>query len=72
VTAKILKTIITKQDDMIDLLCWQTYGTSSGTSEQVLLFNPDLKDLPVRLPAGITISMPVLTPPTKRTIKLWD
>jgi phage tail protein X len=70
--AQILKEYITQQDDVLDLICRRHYGVSSGTTERVLIANPHLKNLPVRLPMGVKITLPVLSPPKKRRIKLWD
>jgi phage tail protein X len=67
-----LKSYITQQDDVLDLVCWRYYGMASGVVERVLLANPHLAKYPVRLPIGIEITLPVFSIPNKKRLKLWD
>lgn len=63
---------ITRQDDMLDWICWRHYGKSSGFVEAVYEANPDLSSLPLRLPAGVLIVLPTIISPSRRTLpRLW-
>jgi len=62
----------TKENDMLDFICWKHYGSSSGTIEVVLKTNPGLAEYEL-LPAGLTIKLPVIQKETqKQVVKLWD
>lgn len=64
----------TKDNEMLDTLCYRFYSTIQQTVEKVLEANPHLADLGSILPANTMIYFPDLTPaPTiYETIKLWD
>ncbi len=65
----------TNELDMLDLICWRYYGASSGYVENTLEFLPDnyrLSDYPEVLPAGVTLTLPVIKIATESTMKkLW-
>ncbi|WP_264376336.1 MULTISPECIES: tail protein X [Wolbachia] len=62
----------TKENDMLDLICWNYYGFSSGAVEIVLRANPGLAEYEL-LPAGLIIKLPVIQRTIqKQVIKLWD
>ena len=51
---------VSKENEMLDLICWKHYGYSSGAVEKVLLENPDLVEYESFLPAGLKIKLPVI------------
>lgn len=62
----------TKENDILDLICWNYYGFSSGAVEIVLRANPGLAEYEL-LPAGLIIKLPVIQKETqKQVVKLWD
>ncbi len=64
----------TTQGDMLDAIAFRHYGTHEKTTELLLLANPGVEDLPVVLPLGTRIILPV--PPVRNNvqevIRLWD
>ena len=69
-----MATYRTKDGDMIDLICWQYYGKSSGTVEAVLEANRFIADEGERLPSGMIITLPDLPASIteQKTVNLWD
>ena len=67
-------TYITRQGDMLDLICYRHYGRQSGAVEAVLEANPRLADRGPVYPAGVRILLPDLRQPSaeERLITLWD
>lgn len=67
-------TYTTRDGDTIDSICWAYYGATSGIVEQVVEVNRFIEDQPEVLEAGIKITLPDLTLPTKgkATVRLWD
>lgn len=51
-------TYTTKEDDVLDAICYSHYGKTSGVVEQVLDANPGLCEYDVFLPAGVVIILP--------------
>jgi phage tail protein X len=66
-----MKTVTSKDGEMIDEIVWRAYGKQSGFVEKVLDANYRLADNPEELPAGVVISLPslIINRPIKR---LWD
>ena len=64
----------TKENDVLDKICFKHYSHIRGTVEAVLAANPGLADHGPVLPAGVLISLPMLpeATPQKKTIRLWD
>ena len=60
--------------DVVDLIAFNFYGHHVGTTAIVLDANPGLSEFPAYLPAGVTVRLPNVTPPTeeKELISLWD
>jgi phage tail protein X len=53
---------LTKTGDTVDYVCWAYYGsTDNGQVEAVLAANNGLADYGPILPAGVAISLPVIT-----------
>ncbi|QVU16097.1 MULTISPECIES: tail protein X [unclassified Wolbachia] len=48
----------TKENEMLDYICWKHYGYSSGAVEVVLEANPGLAEYGSFLPAEIKIKLP--------------
>lgn len=64
----------TRDNDVLDQICFRRYGKTARYLELVLEANPDLCYYPARLPAGIVIDLPDLSDTlVKRDIvRLWD
>ncbi|HYN76918.1 MAG TPA: tail protein X [Lamprocystis sp. (in: g-proteobacteria)] len=71
-----MTTYRTRDDDVLDDLCWRHYGTQSGPVEVVLDANPGLADLGPIYPAGVLIILPDLpaqtAPVASPPVRLWD
>lgn len=66
-------TYITKDKDVLDLICFEHYGYAPKAMEAVLKVNPWLAAYPGFLPAGLTIVFPDLeTTPSKEIIRIWS
>lgn len=65
---------ITKDGDMLDLICKQHYGSSDGFVEKVLDANYGLSDLGPVFTSGIIIELPEIDSlsPKENTIRLWS
>lgn len=66
---------VTKQGEMLDLICFRFYGRSGQVTEAVLAANPGLAALGPILPFGTRILLP--DPPAEKTVarplvSLWD
>jgi phage tail protein X len=67
------KTYVTKEGDMIDLICWQQYkGRMTGTVEAVFDANPCLEDMGPLLPAGLVLILPDVSVKVTPTVYLWS
>jgi len=74
------KTILSRQGDSVDLLCWRHYGATSGKVEAVLDANPGLAALGVELPFATAVVMPDsgatgtarVAKAAPKIISLWD
>lgn len=53
-----MRTYITIEGDMVDLICHRIYGDETGYVEQVLRANPGLADGGLKLPAGVSVALP--------------
>jgi phage tail protein X len=63
----------TKEDDMLDRICWKHYGHEAGTVELVLTANPGLASHGPRLPGGLLINLPEISVvQADEPIRLWD
>lgn len=65
---------ISKDGDSVDEITWKQYGTRAGlVLEKVLDANPGIADYGPVLPAGLSITLPVINEPVaQKSIKLWD
>ena len=71
----ILGTVMTRDGDTVDRLAIAAYGRTDGTTEALLAANPGLSALGAVLPAGITVTLPVVAATTRSTqtaVRLWD
>ncbi|WCR54454.1 MAG: hypothetical protein PG981_001476 [Wolbachia endosymbiont of Ctenocephalides orientis wCori] len=59
---------LTKENEMLDEICWRYYGYSSGAVEEVLLENPGLAEQGSFLPAGLKIKLPVVQKASQESI----
>lgn len=63
----------TKENDMLDWICWKHYGFQSGAVEIVLKHNQELAESGSFLPAGLLIKLPPIQKTSlKATVKLWE
>jgi len=69
-----MATVIARQGDTLDALCWRHYGRTAGVVEAVLDANPGLADLGPVLPHGKPGELPDQAPPvtTQTVVQLWD
>lgn len=68
-------TYVSREGDVVGLLCCRHYGHEWDTTELVLESNPGLAAYGVFLPAGVFIVLPVVTEATSSrsdTINLYD
>lgn len=66
-------TYTTKDGDVLDLICWKYYGSTTGTVEKVLESNRHLANLPAVFAANVKIILPDLTTEEEaESIKLWS
>lgn len=65
------KTITTQDGDMLDRICYDYYGYSSGAVEAVLVANPGLADHGTVLEAGLTITLPDIERPQKKGVSIF-
>lgn len=64
---------ISKEEDVLDLICFRTYGYAPGAMEAVLERNPFLADFLGFLPAGLEIILPDLSnTPQKNIVRIWS
>lgn len=64
---------VTKQGDSVDLIAFERFGTSSGTTERILDANPGLADYGPILPMGLVIKIPVPTKADRAPgINIWS
>lgn len=54
-----VRTIRTVEGDTLDLVIWRELGEVDGRLEEVLLLNTHLRQLPVVLPVGTEVHLPV-------------
>ena len=63
----------TKQNDVIDWICWKHYGFTSGLVDQVIRVNPQIAEYDDFLPEGLLINLPEISKENSiKQIKLWD
>lgn len=68
-----MPTVISNQDDTVDLICYRHYGYTRGVVEQVLIKNPGLAAMGPELPQGTKILLPDLREqPSTNVVNLWD
>lgn len=66
---------MTKQGDVLDDIAWRQYGVNSwAVVQQVLAANHGLAEYGAVLPAGLTITLPLIENPTttKKSVSLWN
>ena len=66
-------TYLTRDNDLLDDICWRHYGRQSGAVEQVLSTNRGLAERGPVYPTGVLITLPDLAAPTAPgPVRLWD
>ncbi len=64
---------VSKENEMLDLICWKHYGYSSGAVEIVLEENPGLVEYGSFLPAGLKIKFPTIQKTIQKSkLKVWE
>lgn len=67
------ETYTTSEGETLDAICYAHYGRHDGTTELVLGANRGLAALPLVLPEGTQITLPVLAIEEPiQTVKLYD
>jgi phage tail protein X len=70
-----MATVLARQGDTVDGICWRELGATTGVVEQVLELNRGIADLGPVLPEGTPVVLPersAVTAPVLSTIQLWD
>jgi phage tail protein X len=63
----------TRQNDVIDWICWRHYGFTSGAVEQVIRANPGIAEYDDFLPEGLLVNLPTVDKQTfVKQVRLWD
>ena len=63
----------TKENDIVDNICYKHYGFTCGAVESILKENPEIVQYDDFLPSGLSINLPDIKNKTApKTIKLWD
>ena len=63
----------TKENEMLDLICWRHYGFTDGVVELVLIENTGLAEYGSFLPAGLKIKLPVIQKTVQKSkLKIWE
>ncbi|BET29207.1 tail protein X [Wolbachia pipientis] len=64
---------VSKESEMLDLICWKHYGFTNGVVELVLAENLGLAEYGSFLPAGLKIKLPVIQKPVQKSkLKVWE
>lgn len=64
---------ITRENEMLDYICFKHYGYSSGSVEIVLEENHGLADYGSFLPEGLKIRLPIIQEQLKKSkLKVWE
>lgn len=70
-----MATVLARQGDTVDGLCWRELGATTGVVEQVLELNRGIADIGPILPEGTPVVLPDranVSAPVLSNIKLWD
>jgi phage tail protein X len=63
----------TKENDVIDWICWKHYGFTNVVVEEVLKANPEVAKYDDFLPEGLVIKLPQISKEKSiKQVKLWD
>jgi len=64
---------VTIEGDVLDAIIFRIYGQGPDALSDVMNGNPHIRNMPVHLPVGTRIQLPVLpaAAPAKR-VRLWD
>lgn len=64
---------VTKEGDMVDAIAFERFGTSRAQTEAILAANPGLAAMGEKLPAGVTVKIPVPEVKDRKVARrLWD
>jgi len=70
-----MATVIARQYDTVDAICWRALGATRGVVEAVYALNRGLAAYGPFLPLGTVIVLPersTVTPPALPLLQLWD
>jgi len=64
---------LTKEGEMLDLICWKHYGFTDGVVELVLAENLGLAEYGSFLPPGLKIKLPTIQKAVQKSkLKVWE
>lgn len=64
---------VTKDGDVLDAICWEYYGSTTGIVEKVLEANRHIADMGAIFEAGVKITLPDLDQEeATESVKLWS
>ncbi|WP_253309012.1 MULTISPECIES: tail protein X [Rickettsiales] len=64
---------VSKENEMLDLICWKHYGFTDGVVELVLAENLGLAEYRSFLPAGLKIKLPTIKKIVQKSkLKVWE
>lgn len=67
------ETYLTQDGDMVDQIAFERFGKSSGSTEAIYAANKGLADLGPKLPAGMTIVIPIpVVQDRQQSTRLWS
>ncbi|MDX5496644.1 MAG: tail protein X [Wolbachia endosymbiont of Nomada fabriciana] len=64
---------LTKEGEMLDLICWKHYGFTDGVVELALAENLGLAEYGSFLPAGLKIKLSAIQKTVQKSkLKVWE
>ena len=61
-----------KQNEVLDAICFEHYGSEANYTEIVLAANPNLAEIGTHLPMGTLINLPdIKLEQTSQQVELW-
>ena len=65
--------VIARQNEPLDLICWRHFGQTAGVTEMALELNPGISRLGEVLPEGLSVTLPKSAPSQEiQIVQLWS